>query len=483
MKGTFAPGYSRGGSRCWGRVPFGRPVLKSFLVYIPLTALCIASFQLSLSVEFPPSKSNPPFHGDESTWLANTRAFWRVVQGDFDSRYWSSYDGWTQPHAGHYVYALVLRAAGITPDMLHKRCVHGKSTQWNFLHGRIPSKKVLLTGRRFSALCGALACILLCEIGRRVFGWLVGLVAACWLALNPLMRYVCQRAMIDGQVSLALVAGILLMLVLFGAWQRRAWWSVLLISVGVGAFFGLTAGLKINGGVLCAIAIASLPFYGLGLYLQSHRGERPVRPPLKGMLTAVSSVAIVCSAAMGTFYGLNPQMWPVGIYEGAKITIDLRQSDVAGQQVRHSYARLTSSAQRIGAAADMYFVQWPTLRWSPIGDFQSAHRAGAKRHGLWPIEGFLFLTGLVGLAGALLGRARREHRIDGACIIALWLGVYSAFVFLMVPLLWPRYYQKYLPLQALLVGIGVWTLIELLRRVRSMRRCGSGDSPSKAEGG
>lgn len=461
------------------------------LLYIPLGGLCIALFLRGLT------PTVPAFHQDESDWLGNTAALGLVLDGDFDHSYWNSYYGWTQPHAVHYLYGIVLRADGITPDMMHGRYEFHRTREWNRRNGRIPSDRILLLGRRFSAICGALCCIVICEIGRRTFGWVVGLTAACWLAGNPLMRVTSQRAMVDGPLTLALSVGILLLLVLYQAWGRRGPWGLLLISVGTGIQFGFAAALKINGGLLCAVAIASLPCFALHQILQARRHKFTQKPhgrrktnhgrrgksrraptsarpdddirsaeslragapaPMKRICFATGSVAVVGVMALATFYALNPQVWPGGITDGAKRMMVRRNIEVSRQQENNPKSALTSVSKRVTAWARACFVRFPTLRWA-IGTRDRA------RSGLWFIEAPLFLLGVGWLIGRVVARARRRSVIDPVCIVGVWMVLHSGVFLLMLPLARPRYYQKYLPLQALLVGIGVLALSQMLTRL------------------
>ncbi len=87
--------------------------------------------------------------------------------------------------------------------------------------------------------------------------------------------------------------------------------------------------------------------------------------------------------AIGTFYILNPQMWPPGVIRGAQMMMDVRMELVSKQQQGHRDHALASIRQRVGTGARMLFV------------------------------------------------------------------------FAALPLGWSRYYHKYLPLQALLVAIGL----------------------------
>jgi len=447
----------------WCRRLAGRkPVVC--LLYVLLTVVCIASFQFRVYDQ------GPSFHGDESTVLANARAFWLLVNGDIYNEYWQRYESWALPHAGHYVYAIVLRAAGFGASDLNLRYIFERDRDWNVAHGRIPSEKMLLTARRFSAVCGALGCVLLCELGRRAFGWPTGLVAALWLAFNPLMRFSCQRAMLDGQLVLALVGGALLMLVLFRAWQHRSALMVLLLSVGVGLFFGFAASLKYSAWILCAMALAGLPCLALHVLLQKRDGKLSARSAVRKAMMAVVSAGIVVEAAMGTFYILNPQLWPPGVIRGAQMMMDIRIELVSKQQEGHRDYALTSFRQRVGTGARMLFAKWCTFRRHPIQGFLDPEAAGRGRYGLWYIEGPLFVLGLAVLLMRLVRRARCEHGVDPACIIAFWLCFYSIFVFLALPLGWSRYYQKYLPLQALLVAIGLVFLIDVIGRLTAGRR-------------
>lgn len=487
----------------FGRYCPGLPVIKTYLLYIPLALMCGASFLFGLK------EDNPRFHGDESFWLGNARALDLVLDGRFDAPYWKHHDGWTQPHAAHYAYAIVLKAAGITRDQLPRHYNFDRTREWNLQWGSVPSNEVLLVGRRFSAWCGVLACLLLCEIGRRTFGWTVGLTAACWLALNPLMRSACQRAMGDGQVTLAIIAGVVLLFPLFDAWRRSSAWTLLLMSAGVGLLFGFAASLKINGGILCLIVVAMLPFFAMDVYLRAtgarraarnrgvktsetvrapkHKGKRratrsrkapqPVGATPRGhwragrrFLLATASVALVATLALSVFYALNPHIWPHGLYRGARHMIAYRGKEIAVQRERNPNRALTSVSERSSVAARALFVSWPTLRGSPFEDFKNPIDAAKRHRGLWYIEAPLFLFGAALLVGKVIRRMRRERVVDPACIVLIWLVLYSLFVFLWIPLAAARYYQKYLPLQALLFAIGaVWVIQSIGRSVITSR--------------
>ncbi len=437
---------------------------KTYLVYIPLGLVCIAWFQYRVL------DRGPTFGGDESMWLATSCAFWYYVDGDFDNEFWQSYEGWGSPHAGRYAYAIVLRLAGFPPAKLHKMYSWRHDLAWNKQHGRVPAPEVLLAGRRFSALCGALTCLALCEIGRRMFGWVAGLTACGWLAFNPLMRYCSQRAMMDGPILLAIVAGILLLMILYRAWQIRSVGVVLWLSLFVGVFFGVAASLKINGGILCLLAVAALPFFGIHLYRRRRRNEPASddSPPiLRRLATAGLSVVVACNLALATFYALNPQLWPGGLTNGVIKMVEFRCNDVARQQAKYASTALTTVSQRVPVAFRRLFVKWPTLR-------KSFRRSSGRptNTGLWYVEGALFCLGFACLTGRLIRRFRSDHVVDEAFIVMLWILLYSYLVFFAMPLTWHRYYQKYVPIQALLCGISISVVIDIIRR--GSRRCKEG---------
>lgn len=444
--------------------------------YAFISIVCVVVF------EYRAVEGGPPFHGDEATWLANARALQIVLQHGSDHNYWRTFDAWAQPHAGHYVYALVLAAAGIGPQELNRRYQFGADYETNRRLGNVPSPKILRSARLFSALCGAMSCVLLCEIGRRTFGWGVGLIATGWLALNPLMRHVTQRAMIDGQLTLALVAGVLVLMILYRSWLRRSTAAILILAVPAGILFGIAASLKFNGGILCVMAVAASLCFGLHCLLQrkARDGEdadshpstavmeyqaqdppqtqaipRAARRDVLGrrVFLAIISVVVIGGLALATFYAMNPEMWSVGLKKGIEKMVELRHTDIRLQQRHNATATLTTIPDRLVAAGDALFVRWPTLRTAPIRDFLAASSAGRQRRGLWYVSAPLFALGVIGLIVRMVADIRRRQ-VGETCILALWLVSYGSFLAFFLPLAWPRYYQKFSPVQALFFAIG-----------------------------
>ena len=176
---------------------------------------------------------------------------------------------------------------------------------------------------------------------------------------------------------------------------------------------------------------------------------------MKRICFATGSVAVVSVMALATFYALNPQVWPKGITDGTKRMIARRNIEVTRQQENNPQSALTSVSKRVTAWAHACFVRFPTLR-GPV------RASDGRRSGLWFIEAPLFLLGVGWLIGRVVARARRRGVIDPACVLGVWMLLHSAVFLLMLPLARPRYYQKYLPLQALLVGIGVMALSRIV---------------------
>lgn len=305
------------GERIGGRfaVLTSRPALLNALIMIAVLIVGVAhDFHLIEAT---------PFHQDESRWL-NRAHYLTDLAHPFGPTWNDQYLTQGQPPIGSYMMGIALLIQGRDTDT-NTPWDFRRATQWNKDHGNLPAQGDLLAGRRFNAVVGALAAVVVYIVVRSLTNAAGGIAGALFLIFNPLLTWHNRLALADTTLTLTL-ALLVWLAVLFT--RSPSWWK----AIGLGLLIGFGGANKFT-----PMALA-IPLTGIGalMVLQSWRDRRKLRsvhlhmaglPPLSNPGWMLLSTPIT---AMVFFVVSYPYLWPDPL--GRTLTlIDFRRTEMQSQ--------------------------------------------------------------------------------------------------------------------------------------------------------
>jgi 4-amino-4-deoxy-L-arabinose transferase-like glycosyltransferase len=410
-----------------------------------------------------------PFHGDEATIIAMSRDFAALTSGrSADLRYSDPPTGdpasqelrLLNGNLTFFGIGLLWTLAGFVEGDLNQQWDWGADYAYNVSTGHLPIPDLMLVGRVWNVLCTCLSiaavfAIARClvpiargDTGSRLVAWSATII----YTLLPTVLLNGRRANFEGAALLTMTVTLLAVVILV---QRRR-------TMGSARpfhwlLFGLAAGGSIAAKHNNLLVVAPLFAGVLMLLLTTHRTA------LLGWLGA-SGVMLL------TFFALNPAWWGLDL-RVPEAVLRLRVDLIRNQTAAYAAEALSDPAQRVGIALTapiappQYFeVERGWAEWlaQPIARYES------ERIGVVPMAGISLpvvslLVPAIGLVAALRGRAGRAER----WLVVLSGGSVLAFLVLLNPLPWQRYYLPLAPFVALAYGAGVgalWTAVRGWRR-------------------
>jgi uncharacterized membrane protein len=259
-----------------------------------------------------------------------------------------------------------------------------------------------------SALAGVAAVPLLYLLGRKVWGWQVGLLAAAFLALSPLAIWYSQEAKAYAFFILVTVVAWLLLWEAVQRHDRRIWWALAGVTI-----------LALSIHRLYILSVIGQLVYIVYIARQGHLTRR-YRLLLLGLLAAVLLITLA-----GLWFVLG------GEGAGSQFGTQRDWKDLA--------STFTQFSLRI--------VPGPPD--PPIGP--------DRRPWLLPFAAAA-LAGLAALFTDIVARgARRRHAVFLLCFLAVPLGAFY-LLYLIRPFYYERYLLGTLPAYLLLLAVGVTRL-------------------------
>ncbi len=388
-----------------------------------------------------------PYHNDERLWLKNAGKFYpkAFTERDMGNPIWWRWGGLDQPHLGRFLYGAVITATGQGDQLPHlatmKRYRARLGYEKNVERGAAPPAAVLVPCRRTSAAMAAMACLMLLFIGASAFNWRVGLIACLWLGLSPLTWLVCRRAMTDGPLLLALLAGMLFVVLMLKAalrdqLARSLWWSLPAgLAVGVATsvkFNGAMAGLHAAGGCLL-VAAATVWVIVRARGGHTRTGTKPYG---RRIVTVLAAGLIIGISSFALFVAVNPTLYPGPIENIGKI---LKQREETRAIIVTDKTRrrkiLENVAQRATFIRDTLFIP----------DARRGFGLLAQSTG-WPLDIALVLAGLAVVTWAEVRHICRTGTITARSIVLLWVLITFGLMSVWLPIARFRYC---LPMQAI----------------------------------
>jgi 4-amino-4-deoxy-L-arabinose transferase-like glycosyltransferase len=395
-----------------------------------------------------------PLHGDESTLIYMGRDFYyQVVQGDSSAVAYRDNpdvieDGATQQQlrlmngtVPKYLYGAVAYFSGYDLNEINDQWVWGAGWDWNHANGHVPPDDLLYRARLVSALLTAVGAWALFGAGYIVRGRGAAYVASGYYALHPAILLNGRRAMMEGGLLafglLVILAGVLVM-------KYRRWWLYVLLGV----MSGLAVASK-HTAVIYVIAV----FLAAGAYFIWHRSKENQR-----ITRAIGGLMSAGVLSLLVFYALNPAWWGDPVTRAQQVLTMRTDFMVAQVSAFESYE--TFSEQITGFIMQVFIVP-PMYSETPVDNFVAnqqrliATYEQSLFNGVHPGMAGAVITGVFALAGCVaLWRDTALHEA-GRWLLIMLVGCVGAFVLLLTPLPWQRYYLPLYPVAGLLMAVGV----------------------------
>jgi hypothetical protein len=406
-----------------------------------LTVFAVACWQFLGAVD------ERPMHRDEARWIHRAvyvrellhplgpywdEATWLARGGTLDERYRLR----AQPPLGSYVMGVGFLLQGKdVPELGFWNMDHDDA--WNVAHGNQPSKEQILTGRRTSAVTGALTVLVVYLIGRRLTNPLGGAIGALALAFHPLMIYLATFAGSDAVLGLAIVLAALAA-IRFG--DRPTW----LRAIALGVCLGLGAATKLSPlAVVAPVALLGVLAVGRAWWTRRH----PVSPAVDGgshapwnSLRPGLALLSVPFVAVATLIASYPYLWrnPIG---NTKALIDYREWGMDVQGAAWPQIAVPTRIEALRRVGIRLGEDFTTL--DHIGDLLGRS---------WSVPGLELALAVAGLL-ILLAIVVREGVFSAPALGALVLVSEAAVTIYGLRVDWARYHLPLLLLSV--VGIGV----------------------------
>lgn len=420
--------------------------------------------------------SEPSFV-DEWAYISQAYFTDLYLNGRTDDVAWIEYPAYDLPPLPKYVIGGALKLAGL-PSPSHEMMV-----RWYRNTSTKTGTDAMLTVARWPSVgFGALGCLAIYAIGAQVGGRRLGLLSACFLALNPLYRLHARRAMSDVPAEALILTTLALTLWL---WEKRRSKAYPIITLGMSIIIGIPGGLavlaKLNGALaLMTIGLWSLWDLGasLGLRVRESNSALPNGPGLgsipanstRGGLTSVGLALLAGLVGFATFTALNPFLTAKPKGNIPSFLNAIAQQDIVGRAwaIASHRAEVSSGAalmfphnalmtidQKVAAVAVQGYG-----RFGPLGP---GHTDSTKRFDLAQDWGTIVWLPLV-LAGLGLQLSRgRVQRLKGepdtSVLLVLMVGLAAVVVTSFIPLAWDRYYLSIQPGAAILGATTIDALI------------------------
>ncbi len=402
-----------------------------------------------------------PHFIDESAYISQTYFSTLLFEGRVHDSGWVEYPAIDLPPLPKYLIGLFLSKAG---ERIPGR---DAARAWYLDQSiRCESDAMLRIARYPSVLLGGIGCAAIFAIGRIVWGRTsAGLLAAFFLAINPLYRLHARRAMADVPAEAMILCAIAI-----AAWAWRAAiqesdgsTNTPASSLGIrliawfaaGVFAGLAVLAKLNGG-LGLMTVVAIAFWGARTprLAKSKRFEFLIAP-----LVASAAAFVTFAALNPTVYarpaGVPPRAYPGTLEQGViarcKTIVDHRV-----EVSRIALSRFPSDAlPTLRDKCEVFLVQG----FGRFGPFGRAHSDSRIRFDVHQDRGASIWAPIV-VAGLLLAAIRGRRRPDetgsaepqsppGSQLLIIQTLIAWTTVVSFLPLAWDRYLLSIQPAAAL----------------------------------
>ena len=410
------------------------------------------------------------YHGDETTQIYSSHDYatlflkqdpqallveWPI---DNELEYLRIADSTTS----RYTIGLAWHLAGYSEDDLPTANFNwGTGYAGNKALGLIPDQRLIIVMRLPSAIFLALSVIAVFGIGYCFGGLPMAFFVSGLYALNPIILLNGRRALQEGSL---LCFGLFTVLIGIIISRRREqgksiaflWWIGLILC---GA---LTLVSKNNGFIYIAAAF-------LWIFL-----PEMLRRGIRAFFTVGIRLAICGILLIGLFIALSPALWsnPLARIKDASAA---RISAMNGQMQDDAFEAPSTMSRRVEDIFSQPFIK-------PLAHSDGAYtNLDAEQHDLItaydasPISGIHFglllglpltLLTILGFLSNFLPNVRPYRSFALSIGLLTWLCI-NIGVLLWLPLPFQRYFLSLIPIYTLLVAIGLWSLVGLVRSTRA----------------
>ncbi len=331
--------------------------------------------------------------------------------------------------------------------------------------GHMPSDALLTTARTVALIYFALSIIAMFGIGWQFGGRWVAYIASVLYTLNPIILLNGRRALVE---SALLCFGLLAIWIAIQIAKRLekgdknlwGWWVALILSSG------LTLVSKYSGTIFIASAFGGV---FIAEIVRTFRTKSQYRSLISSTLKLTASGLL----ALALVVALSPALWndPVSrvrdlgqmLQEQVEIVVSILAPDAP-----------TTIPQRIEGIVTQpfmtpvaYFEQASWAEAKPVTDSIAAYEASPLSGiPVNPITGIvLTLLTAVGLVAVVWPRIRPYESWSISIVLLVWLLI-TLVNLLINPLPWQRYYLPLIPIDTLLIAIGVMSIVKVMRQRR-----------------
>jgi hypothetical protein len=325
--------------------------------------------------------------------------------------------------------------------------------QWNNNQGALPSDRLLVASRWSLAIFTPISILLLFFAGKRLGGWLCGLLAAGLLAFNPLILLHTRRAMAESLIIFSVCLWL---------------WS---IQRKENKFQGVIA-------FICFNAKQSLlALVPAALLSPAYPDNRSAKFSIKKCLGMIFINGLLF---IGLTYLANPVMWKDPFTVGQKMIEerqDFTRKNLAEWQVVAPEQVLDSPAERLVVMVFQLFFSNPAV--DEIANYRQEILPQTENY--FRLFGSNFLSGLVWgaifVVLALFGlvllvvSAFKPHSTNREIhLILIGFGLQLLLLLLTIPLPYQRYWLPVFPFFCLFSAFGVTKLIFQVKASRLLRK-------------
>jgi 4-amino-4-deoxy-L-arabinose transferase-like glycosyltransferase len=394
---------------------------------------------------------------DEWAYVSQSYYADLYLSGKWDDRAWLDYPAYDLPPLPKYTIGLALMVQG------YPRPRRASAVDWYRNTASTAGPYSMLVAARWpSATFGALGCVAIFCLGSLAFGRPVGLIAAFFLALNPLYTLHARRAMSDVPAEAFLLAteALALLLIVRPGRPGLSWFAGWL---GVGILGGLAVLSKLNGSLALMTVVAWAAVGVFVLPLPTSRrwalATAAILAGAVGLLTFTLGNPFLTARPAVRMAGEEARIAEMGVVQRARYVADHRvgMSNDAAQQFPND--GLTTPAAKVSAMLVQGLGRF--------GPFGPAHSDSTKRYdraqdwGALP-WGICLTVGTVFLARRIVVQGA-TGRLPTALLVAVQVGLAVAVVTAFIPLAWDRYFLSIQPSMALLGALGLCELYRTLR--------------------
>jgi hypothetical protein len=411
---------------------------------VPVDALLALAIFLVACWQFLGAVDDRPMHRDEARWIHRAvyiRELAHPLGAFWDEETWIRRGGTSdeqyrlraQPPMGSYVMGLGFLLQGRDlPDIGFWNM--DRDDAWNIAHDNQPSPADITTGRRTSAIAGALTVVAVYFIGARLTNRAGGAISALFLAVHPLMIYLATFAGSDAVLALTIA---LAAVAAYRLADRPTPARALLLGVMLGlggatklSPLGVTAPLALLGGVALLWAL-----------LRTHD-----RSTLRLGLFLLT-VPLVTAA---TFIASYPYLWrdPLG---HTRALVDYREWGMDVQGAAWPQVAVETRVEALRRVGVRLGHEWTTF--------------GRISEHLGALELAITLAGALLLAGMVV----RRGLFGAHALAAAVLASQAAITIYGLRVDWARYHLPILLLVAAGVGVAGGKLWTGLKRLWALR--------------